>query len=158
MSEVTASEVEEMRARLLAAARSIRVFGDDDDKNSAWEVVNVGGGRRSDASHDADFIVSHPLLVRNSDMDGVLTRVIGAMGDSILREDTDFHMLSIGRLKEYWRGVKDTGKNKKGDPKHGFQGNNDCYDKLYGIYRTANGAHRRIDVVLVPVACYPSRS
>lgn len=155
LSEVTASEVEEMRARLLAAARSIRVFGDDDDKNSAWEVVNVGGGRRSDASHDADFIVSHPLLVRNSDMDGVLTRVIGAMGDSILREDTDFHMLSIGRLKEYWRGVKDTGKNKKGDPKHGFQGNNDCYDKLYGIYRTANGAHRRIDVVLVPRCMLP---
>ena len=155
LSEVTASEVEEMRARLLAAARSIRVFGDDDDKNSAWEVVNVGGGRRSDASHDADFIVSHPLLVRNSDMDGVLTRLIGAMGDSILREDTDFHMLSIGRLKEYWRGVKDTGKNKKGDPKHGFQGNNDCYDKLYGIYRTANGAHRRIDVVLVPRCMLP---
>ena len=119
--------------------------------------MNVGGGRRSDASHDADFVVSHPLLVRNSDMDGVLTRLIGAMGDSIL-EDTDFHMLSIGRLKEYWRGVKDTGKNKKGDPKHGFQGNNDCYDKLYGIYRTANGAHRRIDVVLVPGACYPWRS
>lgn len=155
LSEVTASEVEEMRARLLAAARSIRVFGDDDDKNSAWEVVNVGGGRRSDASHDADFVVSHPLLVRNSDMDGVLTRLIGAMGDSILREDTDFHMLSIGRLKEYWRGVKDTGKNKKGDPKHGFQGNNDCYDKLYGIYRTANGAHRRIDVVLVPRCMLP---
>ena len=151
LSEVTGDEIDEMRTRLLSAARSVGVFGADDTKNGSWEVTNVGGGRRSDASHDADFLLSHPLLVRDGDMDGVLARVIGAMGDSILGpSDTAFHMLTVGKMKEYWRGVKDTGRNKKGDPKHGFQGNNDCYDKLYGIYRTADGKHRRVDVVLVP--------
>ena len=46
-----------MEAAVLAAARCSETTADD----SKWEIIAVGGGRRSDASHDADF-----LLVRGA--------------------------------------------------------------------------------------------
>ena len=36
----------------------------------------MGGGRRSDASHDADFLVYHPGLIKQSQLKGMLEKIV----------------------------------------------------------------------------------
>lgn len=70
--------------------------------------------------------------------------------------NTAFHMLLDDNMHRLWTKLKEKGVGGATDDEtsggggQGFRGNADFYDKLFGVFRTATGARRRIDVVLVP--------
>lgn len=88
--KVTAEEVAEMEAAVLAAARVSKTTADD----AKWEVIPVGGGRRSDASHDADFLLTHPDMTRQSQLRGVLRKVVLRLGPKIVGGDGWHHAVN----------------------------------------------------------------
>ena len=158
--KVTAQEVVEMQEAVLAAARGSHEALDE----SKWEVTAVGGSRRGDASHDADFIVAHPGLRKHSQLRGLLRKILARLGHKIMGGDaalergdldehtTAFHMLCEDKMDSLW--TKLSTKVEFGG-KLGGSGNADYFDKLFGIYRTVGGAHRRIDIILVPYVQLP---
>ena len=64
-----------------------------------WEVTQVGGGRRSRASHDADFLVSHPKLRTHASMSGALRGTLDGLGDRLLSDASAFRMVSVDRTR-----------------------------------------------------------
>ena len=81
--DLTAADLTEMRQAVLAAAQDSGVTGVAPDLE--WEIVDVGGGRRSDASHDADFILTHKRLSEISDfvVGGNLTQLLNQLGKQL---------------------------------------------------------------------------
>jgi DNA polymerase mu len=164
---VTAGEVEEMQAAVLDAAQRYAVTRSNPDPDLGWEIIAVGGGRRSDASHDADFLLANPRLPKGEDLNGILRNILFKLGNKVMggdaaveqedaaEVDTSFHKVSEGNMPKMWRrlnekGVKPDDDAGLGGGGQGFRGNADYYDKFYGIFCTAAGKHRRIDIVLVP--------
>ena len=161
--KVTADDVMEMNAAVLEAARSCGTTVDD----AKWEVITVGGSRRSDASHDADFLVAHPDLPRQSQLEGILKKIVLRLGRKIMggeaakkRGDehehaTAFHILTDNKMDKLWKRLKEKDDTKLSGGGKGFSGNADYFDKLYGIFVTESGVRRRIDIVLVPYRQLP---
>jgi DNA polymerase mu len=154
-SPVPIEDFEEMRSAVLKAAKNSRRMGSKED-DDAWEVIAVGGGRRNEASHDADFLLTHPKLRTPWEMRGLLDKILEGMPEVLGEHGDDkeaafaFRMVTDGVMGNFWEKVsnakRDLGKQHEGKSR----GNADYYDKIYGVFRTAAGRHRRIDIVLVP--------
>ena len=150
---VPAADAEEMRAAILAAVRSANVPGADPP---GWEVTQVGGGRRSRASHDADFLVSHPKLRTHASMSGALRGTLDGLGDRLLSDASAFRMVSVDRARKFWRRVRDPARSLSGPGAGGVGGGvSDYYDKIFGVFRAQEGKWRRLDVVFVPRDAFP---
>lgn len=152
---VTAADVEEMREAVLAAVRSANVPGAD---AAGWEVTQVGGGRRSRASHDADFLVSHPKLRTHASMStaGALRATLDGLGDRLLSDASAFRMVSVDRARKFWKRVRDPARSLSGPGAGGVGGGvSDYYDKIFGVFRAREGKWRRLDVVFVPRDAFP---
>ena len=75
-----------LRRGLAAHTRALNASGARDARGrphveAAWRVTRVGGARRRDARHDADFLVTHPTICScarvGGVLDGLLTEVRG---------------------------------------------------------------------------------
>ena len=84
-----------------------------------WEIVDVGGGRRSDASHDADFLLTHKQLSEISRFvgGGVFSQLLAQLGTKLQGGDAAkrrgdfeeaafaFHMVTDGNLHKFYEKI-----------------------------------------------------
>lgn len=66
LEDVPAAEAEEMRAAVTDALEAVAGGG--------WRLIGVGGGARGIASHDCDFVVTHPSNQCAPHMEAVPTK------------------------------------------------------------------------------------
>ena len=166
--EIRPSAVENATERTREASEGELVPGgdsDDSSRHSGWRVVPVGGARRSRASHDADFVISHPSLrtaeaLRDSGAFAALVSGLDATG-RLARAPGAFR-----RTHEYPPGAfAERAKALDAELDGARQGNLDLHSKLFGLFlcgggsaassESAGGRYRRLDAVVVPFAQLP---
>jgi DNA polymerase mu len=165
--EIRPSAVENATERTREASEGELVPGgdsDDSSRRSGWLVVPVGGGRRSRASHDADFVIAHPSLrtaeaLRDSGAFAALVSGLDATG-RLARAPGAFrrtHEYPPGAFAERTRALD-------AELDGARQGNLDLHSKLFGLFlcggggsaaASAGGRYRRLDAVVVPFAQLP---
>ena len=146
------------------SSREVELPGGDSSRRSGWLVVPVGGGRRSRASHDADFVIAHPSLrtaeaLRDSGAFAALVSGLDATG-RLARAPGAFrrtHEYPPGAFAERARALD-------AELDGARQGNLDLHSKLFGLFlcgggseasASAGGRYRRLDAVVVPFAQLP---
>ncbi|KAG7674938.1 hypothetical protein Ndes2437B_g00115 [Nannochloris sp. 'desiccata'] len=114
---------------------------------AGWRVELVGGGRRASASHDADFLVTHPTLPIE---DAVL-----ALKDYLIDHGQLFSSeegmcrVQHGLLPNHIQKLKDEHK-KEASAAPGYQ-TLDKFDHIYGNCTVpATGRVKRIDIIICP--------
>lgn len=111
-----------------------------------WRVEIVGGAARGDAFHDADILVTHPT----QPLDGVVLRLhdyMVSVGQLIPRNKAMCRIQS-GLLPNHIDKIKAEHLKQPGAaPSHQTL---DRFDHIYGMFRTAGGAVRRLDIIIAP--------
>eukprot|EP00879_Flechtneria_rotunda_P004475 GHRR01004729.1.p1 GENE.GHRR01004729.1~~GHRR01004729.1.p1 ORF type:complete len:577 (+),score=218.14 GHRR01004729.1:1794-3524(+) len=139
LEAVAPEDVQEMKQEVLAALRVVTGVQD------GWQILLVGGGRRSQTVHDADWLITHP--------DG---RLICGLWEKVYR-----HLVLAGKLvpqeEGFCRIQADNLAGYKAKARRDILSNRwidrhqmDHYDHIWGIWITAAGKRRRCDLMFIP--------
>lgn len=135
----TEEEVQEMLGAVRSGLEAASGHG-------GWRCELVGGGRRSSAVHDADFLVTHP----EQNTAGVILQLrdhLVAQGqlvppaEAMCRVQEGLLPSHLERLREEHLHEATAAPSRK---------TMDKFDHIYGMYRTTAGRVRRMDVILCP--------
>ncbi|KAL4428436.1 hypothetical protein ABPG75_002525 [Micractinium tetrahymenae] len=116
-----------------------------------WRCELVGGGRRSSAVHDADFLITHlehPVagaILQLRDHLVAQGRLVPP-GEAMVQEGqlpTHLEKLRTEHLQE----ASAAPSRETMDKRVGWAG---WFDRIYGMYRTKRGKVRRLDVIICP--------
>ncbi|KAK3242010.1 hypothetical protein CYMTET_48274 [Cymbomonas tetramitiformis] len=112
-----------------------------------WVVENVGGARRGKASHDCDFLVTHPSI----GLQGVLRTLVErwVIEQKVVPKDMGFHQLHTDHMGHHLQVMV---KRVTSGAARGYEGR-DSFDHFFGIFHTSEGGKSgmcRADVVMVP--------
>ncbi|KAI3428493.1 hypothetical protein D9Q98_007318 [Chlorella vulgaris] len=142
LAGATAGEVEEMREAVQRGLQAVSCPG--------WRIELAGGGRRSSAVHDADFLITHT----SRDMSGVvpLLRDHLVSAGRLVEPEEGLSLLQDGLMPTHIERLKASALRTADEPAHQ---NMDRFDHIYSIYRTTTGKCRRIDIICVPPEEFP---
>jgi hypothetical protein len=93
LEPITPQDAQEMQQQVLEAL--VKVTGVAD----GWRMQVVGGGRRSQARHDADYLISHPSV----SMEGLVTQVYDHLvwARRLVPQHQGFCRMQQGRMPGY---------------------------------------------------------
>jgi DNA polymerase/3'-5' exonuclease PolX len=141
LADTTEEEVESMLNMVKDALKKV-------SHPSGWRVELVGGGRRGSASHDADYLVTHPTLPIENVVLALKDHLIANKqlfppSEAMCKVQNGLLPTHIEKLKEEYRKHHSTG---------GMTHQTlDRFDHIYGNTRVpATGRVSRIDVIICP--------
>lgn len=142
LEDVPPADFQEMKETVLQALRNVAGEG--------WRLIDVGGAARGLPSHDADFLVTHDS---NRPAEGVVKDVaaelvrMGRLWPG-LPESAAMHRIQTGRMPGHVDRMKAHFLGDNSAPASNLAA--DRFDHLFGMYKTAAGATRRLDLIFVP--------
>ncbi|KAA6429749.1 MAG: DNA-directed DNA RNA polymerase mu [Trebouxia sp. A1-2] len=144
LEALPASDLTDMQAAVTEALQ--HVTGDGE-----WEMIVVGGGRRSLPSHDGDFVITHPTRTT----EGVVRLLVQRLVDQkrLVPAKQAMCRISEGRMPAHLDHMRE-------HVVHGTTMNNnniavDRFDKVFGMFMTKSGKVRRMDLIITPHEEYP---
>ncbi|KAF6250979.1 hypothetical protein COO60DRAFT_1705216 [Scenedesmus sp. NREL 46B-D3] len=140
---VSAGELEEMRQFLLESLAAVTGV------SVGWKLQLVGGGRRSSAVHDVDYLVGRET--NDSLLVGLVGRLYSRMvaAGRVVAEDEGFCRVQHDRMPAYKEKARMDVLLGRFDSNHQM----DHYDHLWCIHISPAGRRRRWDLMFVP-SCY----
>lgn len=142
---VSAEELEEMQAFLLESLAKVTGV------SNGWRLQIVGGGRRSSAVHDVDYLVGHE--VDDSLLAGLVGKLYAHMvaAGRVVPEEEGFCRVQRDRMPGYKEKARMDVLLGRFDSNHQM----DHYDHLWCIHISPAGRRRRWDLMLIPASFWP---
>ncbi|DBB06978.1 hypothetical protein WJX77_001835 [Trebouxia sp. C0004] len=144
LEALPASDLTDMQAAVTEALQ--HVTGD-----GQWEMIVVGGGRRSLPSHDGDFVITHPTRTT----EGVIRLLVQRLVDQkrLVPAKQAMCRISEGRMPAHLDHMRE-------HVVHGTTTNSnniavDRFDKVFAMFMTKSGKVRRMDLIITPPEEYP---
>ncbi|KAK9827505.1 hypothetical protein WJX74_006340 [Apatococcus lobatus] len=114
-----------------------------------WEMEVVGGGAREEASHDADFVLSHPSMC----VEGVVRPLCDRLwrASRLARPADGLCQIQEGRISKCIENMKAAFCGTSiGNAAQSSNLAADRFDRVFGNFKTKAGKWRRMDLIFVP--------